>query len=174
MRKPEIIDLLKTNHEKFIDSFTNLNEQQFITSMNNKWSPGQQLDHIIKSVKPVVLALGLPHFIPRMLFGKATRPSRSYESLVEKYQAKLATGGKSPGQFVPGKMNFDSKTKSIQKLNELVAKLGRQIESKTDKQLDYYLLPHPLIGKLTFREMVMFTAYHAEHHEKAIIKNLAP
>lgn len=172
MTKPEIINLLKANHQTFIESFAHLSKQQFISSINAKWSPGQQLDHIIKSVRPVVLAFGLPHVIPKMLFGKANRSSRAYEVLVEKYQGKLAAGGKSPSQFVPGSVNFESRANSIQKLNGLVTKLSRQIESKTDEQLDYYLLPHPLLGKLTYREMAMFTAYHAKHHQKAVIKNL--
>jgi hypothetical protein len=29
-------------------------------------------------------------------------------------------------------------------------------------------LPHPLLGKLTLREMLYFTAYHADHHRHSI------
>ena len=34
------------------------------------------------------------------------------------------------------------------------------------KQLDHYLLPHPLLGKITLREMLFFSAYHIQHHTK--------
>jgi hypothetical protein len=30
--------------------------------------------------------------------------------------------------------------------------------------MEIYLLPHPLLGKLTIREMLLFTIYHIEHH----------
>ena len=30
--------------------------------------------------------------------------------------------------------------------------------------LDKYVLPHPLLGKVTLREMLYFTIHHNEHH----------
>jgi hypothetical protein len=33
-----------------------------------------------------------------------------------------------------------------------------------DDQLDHYIAPHPLLGKLTLRELCYFTIYHAGHH----------
>jgi hypothetical protein len=38
--------------------------------------------------------------------------------------------------------------------------------------LDLLILPHPLLGKLTLREMLYFTLYHVEHHEKQVLENL--
>ena len=43
-----------------------------------------------------------------------------------------------------------------------------------EKDLDFYVLPHPLIGKLTLREMLFFCIYHVQHHHKItqeIIRN---
>ena len=34
----------------------------------------------------------------------------------------------------------------------------------SEKNLDTLILPHPLMGKMTVREIIMWTAYHAEHH----------
>ncbi len=34
----------------------------------------------------------------------------------------------------------------------------------SDRQLDQYLAPHPLLGKLTLRELCYFTIYHTGHH----------
>jgi len=33
-----------------------------------------------------------------------------------------------------------------------------------EDDLDRVMLPHPLLGKLTLREMLFFTIYHVEHH----------
>jgi len=50
-------------------------------------------------------------------------------------------------------------------------RLANAIERNwTDEKLDNYLAPHPLLGKLTLRELIYFTIYHTEHH-LAIIKN---
>jgi hypothetical protein len=33
-------------------------------------------------------------------------------------------------------------------------------------------LPHPLLGKLTLREMIYFTIYHVQHHHKLVQNQL--
>lgn len=45
-------------------------------------------------------------------------------------------------------------------------------QSKTCDELDKYILPHPLLGKLTIREMMYFTIYHVEHHKKLTERGL--
>ena len=172
MTKQEIISLLTEKHKSFLSVFPSLNKDQFTTSVNGKWSPAQQLDHIIRAVAPVELAFRLPRFISKLMFGKANRPSRSYEDLVDKYHSKLAMGGRASGRFIPKGFLFEDREKTIARLLNLVQKLNRYVEQTTEDDLDFYLLPHPLLGKLTWREMLYFTAYHAEHHEKAIVKNL--
>lgn len=173
MNKFEIISLLKEKHKQFLASFPSLSEKEFTTSINGKWSPGQQLDHIIRSVSPVAMAFGLPEFILKWKFGTANRPSKTYSALVEKYHTKLAAGGKASKQFIPTAINYSDREAAIEKVTELLQKLNKRAEGKSEETLDKLILPHPLLGKLTLREMLYFTAYHAEHHEKATKKNLA-
>jgi hypothetical protein len=172
MTKNEITSLLTEKHKQFLESFSALPEKEFTESRNGKWSPAQELDHIIRSVSPVVMAFGLPGFVLKWKFGKANRPSKTFEGLVEKYHTKLAAGGRASGQFVPVGIPFPEREAAIKKLNTLVEKLNRRINNKTEELLDTLILPHPLLGKLTFREMLYFTAYHAEHHRKNTLKNL--
>ncbi len=44
------------------------------------------------------------------------------------------------------------------------AELVSVAEKWTEDDLDRFLLPHPLIGKLTIREMLFFTIYHNLRH----------
>jgi hypothetical protein len=173
MTKSEIISLLTEKHKQFVNVFPAMTEREFTAQASNKWSPAQQLDHIIRSVSPVVMAFGLPGFVLKWKFGKANRPSKTYDELVEKYHTKLAAGGKASGQFIPVGTLFQDREAAIAKLNALVEKLNKRVEGKSEETLDKLILPHPLLGKLTLREMLYFTAYHAEHHEKATRKNLA-
>ena len=39
-----------------------------------------------------------------------------------------------------------------------------------EKELDQYMLPHPILGKVTYREMLYFTMYHVNHHY-SLVKN---
>jgi len=54
----------------------------------------------------------------------------------------------------------------------LVKTLVLQIEKHSESELDQMILPHPLLGKLTLREMACFAAYHVAHHHKQAEANL--
>lgn len=172
MDKTQITELLRQKHNIFIEELQRLSDTDFTFSPSGKWSAGQQLDHIIRSTAPVNLAFSLPGFLLTLIFGKANRPSRTYEALIEKYQSKLAQGGKAPGQFIPKHVSVNKRDQLIKKLERIVLSLTRRSEKYTEDQIDKLLLPHPLLGKLTFREMLCFTAYHVEHHHKQVMANL--
>lgn len=172
MTKSEIQTLLKENHIRFTNYVTSLSDSDFLFSNNGKWTAGQQLEHLVKSVRPVALAFRIPAFLSRVIFGKANRPSKDYPALIEKYKQKLAAGGRATTPFIPRSIFPNDRTKLVVKLNSLVKSLVKHIDSFSEQQLDQLILPHPLLGKLTFREMLYFTIYHVEHHEKHILQNL--
>jgi hypothetical protein len=172
MNKQQIAEKLLENHKNFVEFIANLNEQDFMFSDGEKWSAGQQLDHLVRGVSPVKLAFTLPKLVPSLMFGKANRSSKSYDELVVKYQAKLASGGRASGRFIPAQINFSQREVLQNKLLNLADDLSQKVEIFSEEDLDKYVIPHPLIGKLTFREMLYFTIYHCEHHHKNAIKLL--
>lgn len=172
MNKSEIQQQLRENHTRFIKSILALSDADFLKSNQGKWTAGQQLEHIVKSVSPVNLGFSLPSFLLKIVFGKANRPSKSYDALVEKYHSKLAAGGKSSAPFIPKAVRVADKEKLARRLHALVDSLAVRTGSLTDEQLDLLILPHPLLGKLTFREMLYFTIYHVQHHEAQVSQNL--
>jgi G:T/U-mismatch repair DNA glycosylase len=162
--KPQIISALNEKIDIFNSYILSLNQVQFVATPNGKWSAGQNLDHLIRAIKPLQLAYGLPKFALLILFGKTNRPSRTYEELVTKYKTKLLAGGKASGPFIPPTINFEKRENLIKKYNEQKQKLIARIEKQSEKDLDVYILPHPLLGKVTLREMLYFTIHHNEHH----------
>lgn len=166
MNKIEIQQRLKESHDQFIHYIQSLSPEDFQYSWNAKWTAGQQLDHIVKSAGPVKTAFSLPSFMLKLIFGKANRQSRNYDALVEKYKTKLVEGGQSTPRFLPAEIKFDQRDQLISKLNSIVSALTILINKFTEHQLDTLILPHPLLGKLTLREMLSFTVYHVGHHEK--------
>jgi hypothetical protein len=172
MKKQEIADQLFASHKSFTEYLGSLTNAELVFSQNDKWTAGQTLDHMLLSVKPLVQALRLPKFILRLFFGKANRPSRTYEEVVEKYQGKLQEGGRASGRFVPPAISPAQKDKLISKLKKKVGQLTAQVARFSEEELDQLILPHPLLGKLTLREMLYFTIYHVKHHEKTIQRNL--
>ena len=53
MNIPEINQKLQENHQQFVEFIQTLPEEFFTVSKNEKWTPGQQLDHIRRSVQPL-------------------------------------------------------------------------------------------------------------------------
>jgi hypothetical protein len=168
LTKEEIAEKLITDHRSFTDYIESLSEKEFMFSRNDKWTAGQQLEHLIRSVRPLALGFILPNFAIGLLFGKSNRAGRTYEQLVDKYKEKLAAGGRASGQFIPPPISVAQKDELITKLNRLATKLASQVKGFSEKDLDTYILPHPLLGKLTIREMMYFTICHVKHHEENI------
>lgn len=162
--KPAIITTLNEKVDAFNQYISALNKEQFEATPNGKWSAGQNLDHLIRSIQPLQLAYTLPKLVLFIAFGKTNRPSRSYHELVAKYTAKLAAGGKAGGRFIPPAIVFERKDALLKKYDQQKQRLITKIEKQSEADLDTYILPHPLLGKLTLREMLYFTIHHNEHH----------
>jgi hypothetical protein len=172
MTRQDIQYKLQEKHIAFAELIVSLNDNDFLFSANGKWTAGQQLDHIYRSVAAVKMGLTLPKLLIKLIVGKANRPSKDYEAVIAKYNLRLEAGGKAGGRFIPKPVKPDQKTELKEKLLKAVNSLCKKMEKYDEKQLDYYILPHPLLGKLTIREMLYFTIYHVEHHRKQVLKNL--
>jgi len=92
--------------------------------------------------------------------------------LVAKYRAKIASGSKAVYPFIPSKFAFKSKESLLKKLESNLKRLKQLLEKFQENQLDEILLPHPILEKITLREMLYFTIYHAEYHRNLVLKNM--
>jgi DinB superfamily len=157
--------------------WADLPPDQFAAPLGDAWSPADNLRHLIKSTTPVTKGLSLPSLALRMLFGSARTPSASYVGLRDRYQAVLANGA-TAGRFAPKAARVPSDHAAWQR--ELV---GRCRDSASDLRqaagrwseadLEVYRLPHPLLGKLTLREMLFFTLYHFTHHQANVVRRMS-
>lgn len=174
MNKQEIISALTKQYGDFANYGAMLNDTDFMFSLNNqKWSAGQQLDHIYRSIAPVSLALRMPKWLLGLLFGKANRASKTYPEVVAKYIQSLENGAVATRQFIPAVISPKQKKTLQNKIIATTNKICKQLNNFTETNLDTLLLPHPILGKMTLREMLLFSIYHVEHHHQNCIKNLA-
>ena len=173
MTKNEIIEKLLLNHQKFTSYIAALDETSFMFSLNNeKWTAGQQADHIHRSLLPLKMILSLPKWLTKLSFKKANRPSKSYEALVNKYTQKLEAGGRASGRFIPLPIPWLQKAFLCNKIEKVVTALCASLNKYSEEEMDIIVLPHPLLGRLTLREMMYFTIHHVEHHHKSTFRNL--
>lgn len=164
MHKDEIILASKNIFTRFTDTCLQIPDEIFFLQPMEKWSIAQNVDHLIRAVKTTRLAYSLPKFFIRVSFGKPNRSSRTYEDLVANYKLKLEQGGKASGRYIP-RITTIKKFSLIQKWQKENEKYLESLELRwSDHQLDQFMAPHPLLGKLTLRELCFFTIYHTGHH----------
>ena len=166
LSKQELIKGLNQATVEFTSYTSSIPPELFFSQPADKWSIAQNVIHLNKSAKMTSLAYRLPKFIVRLYTGKPNRPSRSYDELVAKYKLKLQQGGKASGPFIPkAPPTGQTQEMILDSFKSVMQKLVNAVERNwTDEKLDNYLAPHPLLGKLTLRELLYFTIYHSEHH----------
>ena len=132
------------------------------------WAPADQVRHLTRAVRAVNKGLTLPRPVLVILFGWSRRPSRTFDVLMTDYKAVLTAGGRA-GRFAPPAVPSTQQTtdgrERIMSLHAVaIDEFARAVERWTARGLERYRLPHPLLGKLTVREMVYFTLLHNVHH----------
>ncbi|WP_452233124.1 DinB family protein [Lacinutrix sp. MEBiC02595] len=171
MNKEDIVSNLEEKHNTLIDWLQNQQDDKWQDGPEGKWTSGQQALHLLQSIKPLNDALSMPKFLLKFKFGKANREVRDYDAIVKRYQERLVN--------VQGKTFKGSQNMKVPALSEKEYILNRlQVENKklqyktlkrwSDKQLDTYIIPHPLMGKMPVREIIMWTAHHVEHHTQIL------
>lgn len=173
MDKETIADLIEAKHSELISWLKNQPEESWSQGPEGKWTTGQQALHLLQSIKPLNNALSMPKFLLRYKFGKANRPVRDYNAIVKRYQERLEDA---KGKTFKGSENMKVPTVSekeyiLNRLQTEQKKLQYKTNKISDKNLDTLILPHPLMGKMPIREIIMWTAYHVEHHTDTLKKH---
>jgi hypothetical protein len=167
--KSDLIHALKDSNQRAENWFSTMPAADFFTRSGDVWSPSDNVDHLIKAVKPITKALKLPKITLQAMFGKPEKPSMSYEELCKVYRDEIARGAQASGRYLP---NQESPTEDAESRKQTLldqwsranVELLSVLEKWDIEDMDRYLLPHPLIGKLTVREMIYFTIYHNLRH----------
>ena len=171
MQKEDIVLKLDQKHQILLSWLREHDINKWQSGPEGKWTTGQQAMHLLQSIKPLNDALSMPKFILKFRFGKANREVRDYDTIVKRYQERLVDA---QGMTFKGSQNM--KVPTLQDKQYILNRLqveNKKLQYKTlkrwsDKQLDTYILPHPLMGKMPVREIIMWTAYHVEHHTKIL------
>ncbi len=170
MKKQDIVDDIKKITDEVISYVETLTYQEVTNSIDGKWSVNGNIEHLTKSIKPLTKALQVPKFLLSYKFGKMNRAFKSYDEVLTKYNTAISAG------LTPTRNPFGPENDTTDRnylLNDYkiqTKKLIKSLNSWDEKKLDIYVLPHPLIGKLSIREMLYFTHLHTNMHFETIKK----
>ena len=176
--RPALIDRLIEAERAVADFFAALSPDEMVTRTGDAWSPAEHLMHLNITTSAIAGGFSASRLLLRLRFGRARAPSRTCEALRDDYRALLAAGGTAPPEFVPPRV-VDALTPSPQLQMDLLARwasvngrLRTALQSWDERSLDRLRLPHPLLGRITAREMACFAVYHAHHHITAAQRRL--
>ena len=172
-QRDEIAQGLAARFDEVVTWFAERPDAAFITGPEGRWTEGQHLDHLIKSTKPLNLALRLPRIALRLKFGTVPQPGTNYDAVVARYEGTLSDGGKASGRFIPPTVAVADKARLLQTFQHEGERLVKVVRSWRDPDLDTCQLPHPLLGNLTVREMLFFTHHHMGHHLETLARDYA-
>lgn len=145
--------------ERYLEGFSN---EEFYAPQGEHWSPAEHVRHLTKSVRAVARGMRQPRLLLRLMFGLADDHSRGFSELLEVYRQKLADGA-TAGRFTPSP-NKRGRDAIMEHWHIASKQLNLALASWSEEELGVYRLPHPLLGKLTVREMLLFTVFHNAHH----------
>jgi len=173
MDKESIAILLDEKYQTLIQWLENQEDEKWEQGPEGKWTTGQVTLHLLQAIKPLNTALSLPKYFLRYRFGKANREVRDYDTVIKRYQERLnsipagSTFGPSRNMKVP---KLSDKRYLLNRLQVESKKLQYKTRKMSDSNLDSLILPHPLMGKMIVREILMWTPYHVEHHFKQLLE----
>jgi len=151
-----------------IDYIHTLTDEQFLYSYKGKWTAGQQFQHVSLTITPFLKALFSKESIIEK-FGKINRPTWDYDTVIENY---FKTSRQAPQPFLPEPVSVEQKEEIAAGIRKDLLSIQQLLEQYTDDELDTFVLPHPLLGKLTIREMFYLMGYHATHHLRQTVQHL--
>lgn len=145
-----------------------LSETTYLARPDGRWSPAENLEHLILSTFPVAGAMGRgPGFFDQ--FGAPQFPDiEDYAALKAYYASVLQTGVKAPAKFVPEDAKVYQKAEQLAQWEAVGAKLREQCMQWSGQDLDTKAMMHPALGMISVRQMLYFTILHTYHHLEAM------
>ena len=158
--------------------FGSLTPDELVLRVESAWTAAEQLAHLNTVVSAVAKGFAVLRLLLRIRYGRSRSPVRSHAALRDDYRAILAAGGRAAGPFVPARHDLapaqiEAHRRSLlARWGRVNGRLQKALEPWNEKHLDTIRLPHPLLGKISAREMIYFTVYHSEHHVAATKRRL--
>jgi len=174
--KKRILAMLANLRGEGLELWRRMEAERFWSRHDRNWSPADNVHHLMISTAPVTLALRIPRLMLRVCFGMTRTPSRNWEALRSAYRDGLAAGATAgryapPRKAVPVEAAADQGRLVLQ-CEGTVLRLEKAIEPWREQDLDRYRLPHPVLGRVTVREILMFTLFHFDHHREIVARRL--
>jgi hypothetical protein len=167
----EIAQSLAERREDVAAFFGAIAPERFFAGDASAWGPAHHLGHLAIAHVAVARALRRPDALPAC----EPAPARRLAAMREAY---LATLGQAPKAFLAANP-FTAKIPEGATVESCVAAyrdadaaLVTALAAIGDATLDGRMIPHPLLGPIRVREMLLFILLHDQHHVDGVRRML--
>lgn len=160
----EIVAALKSQLDEITALAESVSDKTFKFNIPGKWSIAKNIEHLGTANNITAVGFITPKPVLKIIAGGATSQHRSANQIASTYLLKVAEGAKSPVLYLPKPIPGLGKSVTINIWKFSVNNLMKAISSWSDSDLDVYQLPHPILGKISAREMLFFTVFHNYFH----------
>jgi hypothetical protein len=168
--KSEIQAALRSNADAIASYFAAQPESVLFTGDPDHWGPAHHLRHLAQSSQAIGRGMKKSD-LPLHPSGR----SRGYGELIGAATSALQTAPKEllleRGRVVviaPGTSRADL----VDEYRAAAADLCAAADRWSEDELDQRALPHPYLGALTVREMLLFCVFHERHHLRLVSTRL--
>lgn len=160
---PEILAALEANSREIVEYFPSLSREVFFSGDELHWGPAHHLSHLTIAHRRVAKGLAAPETLPPHQRGR----SRTFEQVREAYATRMAQvpaeqlrQNPLPPRLEPG----TSQTSIVMDYHAACAALREAAGRWSEADCDSRAMPHPFLGWLSTREMLLFFVHHDRMH----------
>ncbi len=165
--KQEIAETMSLQAKELAAYYEAIPDNVFFSKPAKGWSPAGNIRHLDKAAFALLAGLYTPKPMLRLLFGKCRRGVRRLSEIRDSYLRRLSQGA-GAGIYTPVNKGGSGATRTKQKLLAIfpsnASRLAKAMNRFSDEELDSLQLPHPILGRVPLREMMLFNILHNEHH----------
>jgi hypothetical protein len=167
----ELLAELESGSREIEVFFRALPKETFFAGDDTRWGPAHHISHLTLAYKRAGRAFAAPDALPPYSGG----PTRSLEQLSATYAARISQVPaeqllKNP---LPPKVGPDSVQADLVSEYATASANLREAASKwTEADCDARAVPHPFLGLLSAREMLLFFVMHDRRHYDGVRRRL--
>jgi DinB superfamily len=163
----EICSALGAEKNDLVGFFSSLSDEVFFKGSDERWSPAHHLAHLTFTHGRVAQGLKAKDRLPPY-----TKNPRPYEEVRDTYLTALKNTAPEVLANNPFTLKLDGS--SQEEMTGAFLKAGQGLRDAaapwSETELDAKGMPHPLMGLVSVREMLLFVLYHDQHHLQGVQK----
>jgi hypothetical protein len=169
---PETLAALEANAQLIAEFYARIPDALLFTGDPEHWGPAHHLIHLTRTSAAIARGLRSGSLRPQ-----ATARSRNYAEVRDAATGALGATPKDRllemGRVVVIPEGA-SRVDVVAAFTAASAELRAAAATWTEEALDRHAIPHPLMGPLTVREMLLFCVVHERHHLKLVRTRTEP